>query len=279
MANRMDIASLSDRFAIWNDNKIIGISQRFFAEYNNPHIPVYTGNVDKPIVRYSPIISLEYSNQRAFRYELPLIRRAIRNPQFMCVSNGTVYSFEDDRLWYGDDYDFMMKGYAYLDGSLLVLIPYNEGALACTTSGLYYVNREVVQPVVNGRAIRARYAGQTQVGGVVVADNKVYVVRTEITDSGARIETASIISLPIDELVFEGKIKTVCDKRQLYLADDYNVYGFDTEHGIWNLRYNYGDRRIADIFITNGKLGVLFDNQIDEKAANVFEVYDTTGAL
>lgn len=279
MANRADVMDINDRFAIWNNNKIIGVSQRFFAQKHNAYRPVYEGNYQNLVVKYSPIISLEFSNQRAFRYELPLISRAIRNPQFLCVSNGTVYSFEDNRLWYGNDYDFMMKGYAYLDGSLLVLIPYNEGALACTTTGLYYVNREVVQPVVNGRMIRARYAGQTQVGGVVVADNKVYIVRTEITDSGARIETANIISVPIDELVFEGRIKVVCDKRQLYLADDYNIYGFDTQYGIWNLRYNYDDRRISDIYVMDGKLGVVFDNQIDEKKANTFDEEDHGGLL
>lgn len=263
--------SIIDRFAIWNGDKILGISQRLFVDKNNPDVPVYINNNIDPenlLVRYSPVLSLEFMNQRSFRFELPLIRRAIRKPQFLCVSNNYVYEFEDNRLWYGSAYDFMLTGYAYLDGSLLKLIAYNEGVLACTTSGLYYVNKEVVQPVVNGRAIRADFAGETQVGGVVIAENKVYVVKTEITDSGARIETANLISEPINELVFNGTIKLTCNKRQLYLADDYNVYGFDTRAGIWNLRYNYNNKHIANIFILDNRLGVLFDNEVDAAAAN-----------
>lgn len=267
------LGSLQDngRFAIWNDNRILSISQRLFVDKNNPDVPVYLGNNIDPenlLVRYSPVLSLEFMNQRSFRFELPLIRRAIRKPQFLCVSNNYVYEFEDNRLWYGSAYDFMLTGYTYLDGSLLKLIAYNEGILACTTSGLYYVNRETVQPVVNGRAIRADFAGETQVGGIVIAENKVYIVRTEITDSGARIETANLISEPINELVFNGEIKLACNKRQLYLADDYNVYGFDTRAGIWNLRYNYGNKRIADIFILDNRLGILFDNEVDAAKAN-----------
>lgn len=267
------LGSLQDngRFAIWNDNKILGISQRLFVNKNTPNVPVYIDNAVNPndlLVRYSPVLSLEFINQRSFRFELPLIRRAIRNPQFLCVSNNYVYEFEDNRLWYGSAYDFMLTGYTYLDGSLLKLIAYNEGVLACTTSGLYYVNRETVQPVVNGRAIRADFAGETQVGGIVIAENKVYVVKTEITDSGARIETANLISEPINELVFNGAIKLTCNKRQLYLADDYNVFGFDTRAGIWNLRYNYGNKRIADIFILDNRLGILFDNEVDAAKAN-----------
>lgn len=261
--------SKNGRFAIWNNNKILGISQRLFTDgtasvlYNQPSV-----DPNQLLVRYSPVLSLEYMNQRSFRFELPLIRRAIRKPQFLCVSNNYVYEFEDNRLWYGSAYDFMLTGYAYLDGSLLKLIAYNEGILACTTSGLYYVNRENVQPVVNGRAIRADFAGETQVGGIVIAENKVYVVRTEITDSGARIETANLISEPINELVFNGAIKLACNKRQIYIADDYNVYGFDTRAGIWNLRYNYGNKRIADIFILDNRLGILFDNEVDAAKAN-----------
>jgi len=267
IAQKADVANLTDRFAIWNNNKILAISQRLFAEKSTPHIPVYGKEHyfhDPLTTLYSPVISLEYMNQRAFRYDLPVICRAMRKPDLLCVSNNTVYSFEENRLWYGDAYDFMLRGYASLDGTLLIVIPYNEGVLACTSTGLYYVRREDVQPVVNGRNVVADYAGQSQVGGIIMSQNKIFIVRTEITDSGARIETAHLISPAIEDIVFEGRIKIACNRRQIYLADDYNVYGYDTEAGIWNLRFNYHGKRISEIFILDGRLGVLFDNQVDE---------------
>lgn len=279
LLNKDDILKTTDRFAIWNNGKILGISQRLFTR--DGYTPIYeieeNENTDNLKVMYSPVLSLDFMNYRAFNYDLPLISRAIRRPNHLCVSNNVVYSFEENRLWYGDAYDFMLKGYANLDGTLKVMIPYNEGVLACTTSGLYYVRKEDVQPVVNGRNIVAEFAGQSQVGGLVFSQNKIYLVRTEITDSGARIETSNIISIPIEDVVFEGKIKVACNKRQIYIADDFNVFGFDTEKAIWNLRYNYNGKRISDIYILDGRLGVLFDNQVDE--SEVYKLKKTSEIL
>jgi len=51
------------------------------------------------------------------------------------------------------------------------------------------------------------------------------------------------------------------------LADEYTVWLFDVKKNIWCGQYVYGENseKIQDLFVSNGKLGVIFETGIDRE--------------
>lgn len=276
------IDSLTQRFALWNESHIQGISQRFFADIVNREI-VYEGefqaetnnlnirdaeiNYNDYEIRSAPLMTLDYTGLRRIPMPLPLIRRAMRNPQHIALSGGYVYSIEDGKVWYGSVNDCMMVDSFEVNASIYQVAEFDSGLILATNKGLLFVDvGSPVRSVVRGETIIARFIAPCSGGVIAIEGRDIYIIYKHITDSGAWYPSAIKINPTASEINLEGELKTVSIGKYIYLADDWNLWIYNIDEKMWCGKFNYGSR-IHRLFVFNGKLAISFDSGIDRKLA------------
>ena len=265
------------RFALWNDSNIRGISQRdtkvFPVDENipwsdsNENFPDGLFNFEIKVVCH-PLMTLDYTGMRSIPMPLPLIRRAMRNPQHIVITGSNVYSVEDNKIWVGDVNDFMMIDEIELHSAIYDVKAFGDGIIASTKNGLFLVERgSGIKRVIDGEMIIPEFMGVCSGGVLVVADKKVYVIYRKMTDSGNWYPALAQINEQIEEANFEGKLKSVSIGSIIYLSDDYTVWLYDAKKSIWCGQYVYGENaeKIQRLFVSDGKLGVIFETGIDRE--------------
>jgi hypothetical protein len=264
---------MSHRFAIWNGSHIIGVSQRCFytsddIQYENAN--AVTGNYNLVTggipfeIGYMPIMRFDYQGRRQIPYPLPLIARAMRNPEKALISAGNIYSLEEGKLWYGFSGDMLLRDSIEFQATVRDMCSFDVGVIAATERGLQFVSKNNYQAVYKGEKIVPDYLATCSGGAIAVQGRKIYLVHKAMTDSGSWYPQVAEIGRQISEVVFEGSLQSVSIGSVIYLADDYNVWGYDLDMKVWSLKYNY-DTKIHKLFVFNDKLGLSFDAQIDRK--------------
>ena len=256
-----DVMKTSHRFALWNDSFVMGTSQRDIGFG-------YFNLTDYLRVICPPLMTLDYTGLRRIPMPLPLIRRAMRNPQHIVITGSNVYSVEDNKIWVGDVNDFMMIDEIELHSAIYDVQAFGSGIIASTKNGLFLVERgSGVKRVVDGERIIPQFMSACSGGVMVVEDQKIYIAYRKVTDSGSWYPALVQINTQIEEANFEGKLKSVSIGDIIYLADEYTVWLYDTKKSIWCGQYVYGENaeKIQRLFVSNGKLGVIFETGIDRE--------------
>lgn len=271
--------SLNSRFALWNNSHIQGISQRAFLDVGTGEM-IYEDNLsdlsgnqnihpeDKTIkIVYAPLMTLDYTGLRRIPMPLPMIRRAMRNPQHIALSCGYVYSIEDGKVWYGSVNDCMMVDSFEVNASIYQVAEFDSGLILATNKGLLFVDvGSPVRSVVRGETIIARFIAPCSGGVIAIEGRDIYIIYKHITDSGAWYPSAIKINPTASEINLEGELKTVSIGKYIYLADDWNLWIYNIDEKMWCGKFNYGSR-IHRLFVFNGKLAIIFDSGIDRKLA------------
>ena len=259
------------RFAIWNNGWIYAVSQRCFGNGTDCNIiyedeVIASGNYNKPenrlYVYYTPVCSMDYSGRRRFEYPLPLISRAIRNPQKLVFAGSKVYSLEDSGIWYGSISDMMLKDRIDIQANVFDAVEFDDGILVSTSKGLFFISDAGIKAVHRGEGIIPQFLSACSGGAIAVKDGIIYIVHKTITDTGAWYPQATRIGDSIINVNFDGSLKSVSINNYIYLADNYNVWAYDIDAKIWSLKFTYGSK-IHKIFVFNGKLGIDFDADVD----------------
>lgn len=268
-------SALNSRFALWNNSHIQGISQRFF--HDNDSV-VYEGvlqnsennnSISDPeetlSVGYAPLMTLDYTGLRRIPMPLPMIRRAMRNPQHLTTAGGKVYSVEDNKIWVGSVDDFMMVDYIEIHSAVDHIASMDTGIVASTRQGLFYVaSGEGIKRVIGGEMIMSKFLAPCS-GGVLSVDGRdIHIVYKQVTDSGAWYPTVAKINNALTEINLEGEIKSVSIDDMIYIADDWNVWIYDMANKVWAGKRHYKNR-IHRLFAYKNKLGVAFETGVDRR--------------
>jgi len=285
------IRELKNRFATYNDSRIVGISQRCFTGtaveliyYDNAgdgtetnyniqpsNAPLIPDNIR---ISFLPFMSLDYTGLRHVPYTLPLIRRAIRNPQHLSLSGGKVYCVEDNRLWYGDASDMMLENSITMHSQVLSMCKFDSSVVLSTRLGLFYVSDVGLVAIIGGENIVSDELFYSSGGCIAINENEVYLIYKETTSSGNWYAKCFKISDDISNVNFSGTVKSISIGSKIYIADDWNVWIYDIDIKSWCGKRTYKDK-IHRIWNHNEKLGLCFDSSINR--LNGFDSPDTSG--
>ena len=268
---------LNSRFAVWNNSYIQGISQRAFLDVGTGEM-IYEDNLsdlsgnqnihseDKTIkIIYAPLMTLDYTGLRRIPMPLPMIRRAMRNPQHLTTAGGKVYSVEDNKIWVGSVDDFMMTDFIEIHSAVDHIASMDTGIVVSTRQGLFYVaSGEGIKRVIGGEMIMSKFLAPCS-GGVLSVDGRdIHIVYKQVTDSGAWYPTVAKINNALTEINLEGEIKSVSIGDMIYIADDWNVWIYDMANKVWAGKRHYKNR-IHRLFAYKNKLGVAFETGVDRR--------------
>jgi hypothetical protein len=274
------IARSSERFAVWNNSHIQGISQRFFVDTINQEI-VYEGefqfesnnlnirddeiNYSDYKIGYAPLMTLDYTGLRRIPMPLPMIRRAMRNPQHLTTAGGKVYAVEDNKIWVGSVDDFMMIDYIEIHSAVDHIAGMDSGIVVSTRQGLFYVaSGEGIKRIIGGEMIMSKFLAPCS-GGVLSVDGRdIHIIYKQVTDSGSWYPTVAKINNALTEINLEGEIKSVSIGKRIYIADDWNVWIYDMDDKVWAGKKHYKNR-IHRLFSYGNKLGLAFETGVDRR--------------
>lgn len=262
-----DKAQSSHRLAIWNNDYIVAVGQRFF--YDPIEKDIVYENDDAADVGYynydnatknlrigaSPIVAMDNTGIRKLALPLPLIRRAMRNPQELAIAGGQLFVVEDSKLWYGNSTDLMLTDFIELQSDVLGMASFDNGVVVATKSGLFFLTEGTYKKVYNSDSVIVDFIAPCSGGAVVVRGKDIYLVHKQVADNGAWYPSLMEIGTPITETNFVGHLKSVSIGDKIYLADDWNVWLFDITTKAWSGIWNY-DAKIQQIFRHNNKLGI-----------------------
>ena len=267
------MANADNRFAIWNNSHIQGISQRFFFDDSGI---VYEGNFweeegnlnemkDKLQIGYAPLMTLDYTGMRRIPMPMPMIRRAMRNPQLISMSGGKVYVVEDNKVWIGSVDDFMMIDYLEVHSTINHMATMDAGVVLATRTGLFYLEAgQGTKQVIGGENIMSKYLTPCSGGVLSVDGREIHIVYKHVTETGAWYPAVSKINKALTEINLEGEIKSVSIGSKIYVADDWNVWIYDMENKVWAGKEHY-ENRIHRLFVHRGKLGLAFETGVDRR--------------
>lgn len=264
------------RIALWNNDSILAKSQRFFYDNSTREI-VYEsyGEIDTSYFNWglktqnmrtgaSPVVAMDNTGIRKISMPLPLVRRAMRNPQHVSVSGGKLYVVEDNKLWFGSSAELMLTNEVELQSGVYGIAEFDSGVVVTTKSGMFYVAEGQYQKVYNSDGVVASFIAPCSGGCIAVEDKDVYLVTKHVTDSGSWYPALQEIGTPISEVNFVGSLKSTSIGYKIYLADDWNVWVFNLKTKAWSGVFNYGSK-IQKVFRFNNKLGVSFCSDIDKR--------------
>ena len=269
-------ATKNFRIALWNNDSILAKSQRFFYD-NAAREIVYEsdGELDTGYFNWglktqnmrtgaSPVVAMDNTGIRKISMPLPLVRRAMRNPQHVSVSGGKLYVVEDNKLWFGSSAELMLTNEVELQSGVYGIAEFDSGVVVTTKSGMFYVAEGQYQKVYNSDGVVASFIAPCSGGCIAVEDKDVYLVTKHVTDSGSWYPVLQEIGTPISEVNFVGSLKSTSIGYKIYLADDWNVWVFNLKTKAWSGVFNYGSK-IQMVFRFNNKLGVSFCSDIDKR--------------
>jgi len=196
---------------------------------------------------------------------MPMIRRAMRNPQHLTTAGGKVYAVEDNKIWVGSVDDFMMIDYIEIHSAVDHIASMDSGIVVSTRQGLFYVaSGEGIKRVIGGEMIMSKFLAPCS-GGVLSVDGRdIHIVYKQVTDSGAWYPTVAKINNALTEINLEGEIKSVSIGDMIYIADDWNVWIYDMANKVWAGKRHYKNR-IHRLFAYKNKLGVAFETGVDRR--------------
>ena len=275
-----EILSATQRFALWNNSHIMGISQRAFCDTNGI---VYKGSqqlelsnfnyYSDPVsgekltlnICYLPLMTLDFTGLRRIPMPLPMIRRAMRNPQHLTTAGGKVYSVEDNKIWVGSVDDFMMTDFIEIHSAVDHIASMDTGIVVSTRQGLFYVaSGEGIKRVIGGEMIMSKFLAPCS-GGVLSVDGRdIHIIYKQVTDSGAWYPSVAKINNALTEINLEGEIKSVSIGDMIYIADDWNVWIYDMANKVWAGKKHYKNR-IHRLFGYKNKLGVAFETGVNRR--------------
>ena len=273
-----EVSFLNDnpsRFALWNNSYIQGISQRFFHNdtdiiyegliQEDPYNMNYQTVPETTKIGYAPLMTLDYTGLRRIPMPLPMIRRAMRNPQHLTTAGGKVYSVEDNKIWVGSVDDFMMTDFIEIHSAVDHIASMDTGIVVSTRQGLFYVaSGEGIKRVIGGEMVMSKFLAPCS-GGVLSVDGRdIHIVYKQVTDSGAWYPTVAKINNALTEINLEGEIKSVSIGDMIYIADDWNVWIYDMANKVWAGKRHYKNR-IHRLFAYKNKLGVAFETGVDRR--------------
>ena len=129
---------------------------------------------DKLQIGYAPLMTLDYTGMRRIPMPMPMIRRAMRNPQLISMSGGKVYVVEDNKVWIGSVDDFMMIDYMEVHSTINHMATMDAGVVLATRTGLFYLEAgQGTKQVMGGENIMSKYLTPCS-GGVLSVDGERY---------------------------------------------------------------------------------------------------------
>jgi len=196
---------------------------------------------------------------------LPMIRRAMRNPQHLTTAGGKVYAVEDNKIWVGSVDDFMMIDYIEIHSAVDHIASFDTGIIASTRQGLFYVaSGEGIKRVVGGEMIMSKFLAPCSGGALSVDGRDIHIVYKQVTETGAWYPTVAKINNALTEINLEGEIKSVSIGKRIYIADDWNVWIYDMDDKVWAGKKHYKNR-IHRLFSHKNKLGLAFETGVDRR--------------
>lgn len=276
------IINSRERFAVWNSSHIQGISQRFFINDLLTKSIAYEGEVNTDVgsfnqrdsgvqykIGFAPLMTLDYTGLRRIPMPLPMIRRAMRNPQFVSIAGGNVYVVEDNKIWVGSVNDFMMVDYIEIHSTVNHMASFGEGVIVSTKNGLFYCALgEGMKQVVGGETVLSKFLAPCSGGVLSVDERDVHIIYKRVTETGAWYPAVVKINDALSEINLEGEIKSVSIGKNIYVADDWNIWVYDMTNKVWAGKeyYNY---KIHRLYVLNNKLGIAFEDGVNRR--NAFE--------
>lgn len=274
-----EISKRTDRLTVWNNDHIVSRAQRVFYKKGST-LPdyeiIYEGVAQLPgdyndcsdledmRIGAIPFTAMDNTGIRKISMPLPLVRRAMRNPQHVSVSGGKLYVVEDNKLWFGSSAELMLTNEVELQSGVYGIAEFDSGVVVTTKSGMFYVAEGQYQKVYNSDGVVASFIAPCSGGCIAVEDKDVYLVTKHVTDSGSWYPALQEIGTPISEVNFVGSLKSTSIGYKIYLADDWNVWVFNLKTKAWSGVFNYGSK-IQKVFRFNNKLGVSFCSDIDKR--------------
>ena len=266
------------RFAVMNDGKVLGISQRCFANSENL-VPVYKQSVtvsgtrdinyqdDIDMIGYLPVCALENIYIRGFNYESPAIQKDVDKAKDIVENSGAVFMLENGRIWIGSNIESLVfNATTNLPDTANMIAKFDNGVLAFCKDSIKFIYPNGKYNDVQGLS---QFKNVTCVKAKWLPDNSVYAVTSEgeiakisiqYTQNNDKFYMAQNISYPISDVIFTHETDIAFSNNTIWFSRTNDVYGF-SRNG-WMERVSFGDNIIKGIFTYKDELCIIFNNGI-----------------
>ena len=274
-----------DRFAVYNDGRLLGLSQKAYRnDSSTDYETIYNKtasatdyNVPSGNLRtsYMPVCSLEMQSVKP-AYNIDESVEVMTNPRDIVINGNVVYLLDGKSLWLSDK-SMLLKQMIPIDFDIYAIDKFQAGAVISSSKGLYYItNKGTFTLIANGEGIihKSSAAGG---GGVYIISKKdeVWEVRM-VNVNGAVYPQAQRISDIIHNTQWGAFPKMhYCDDT-LWIAREEDIYGY--YEGGWKKKYEYG-RTITRINSIDDKLVVVTNNKFGNMLNVDNIIVDAPGAF
>lgn len=281
-----------NRFAVWNDGKIIGISQKAFVD--STYKPIYSitdtraakvyddaiasglvpcqTTVDVSI-GYMPVMALDYMSLRSFGYVKEFISEGMNNPIDVAENLGNVYKADGGTLSVGSFVNSFVFTEQYNFGQEIVAIkPILSGVVVFTKSDMFYVSSKGTREEVSGklnlkssRIIKAKNYDNIIFG--LTDGNDIFALTVAFSDNGNPYVKCENLSGAIPCMQWDSNVDFAYSNGTIWVATGSEIWGFF--NGGWTKKYEFSEKIIHSISSFRDRLAVSFDDDIIIRSVSI----------
>ena len=274
-----------NRFAVWNDGKIIGISQKVFMD--SEYKPIYsitdkreTKTYDDSIsdglvpcqttasilIGYMPVMALDYMSLRSFGYVKEFISEGMNNPIDVAENLGIIYKADGGTLSVGSFINSFVFTNQYNFGQEIVAIkPILSGVVVFTKSDMFYVSNQGNREEVSGklslrssRIVRAKNYDNIIFG--LTDGNDIFALTVAFADNGNPYVKCENLSGAIPCMQWDSNVDFAYSNGTIWVATGSDIWGFF--NGGWTKKFEFSGKTIHSISSFRDRLAVSFDDDI-----------------
>jgi len=266
------------RFAVMNDSKVIGVSQRCFAN-SEDLVPVYKQSVtvsgirdinyqdDIDMIGYLPVCAIENMYIRGFVYDSPSIQKDVDKAKDIVENSGSVFLLENGRIWIGSNIESLVfNATTNLPDTANTIAKFDSGVLAFCKDSIKFVysngkftDVQGLHQFKNVTCVKAKWLPDGSVYAIT-SEGEIARISIQYTENNDKFYMAQNISYPISDVIFTHETDIAYSNNTIWFSRINDVYGF-TRNG-WMSRVSFGDNIIKGIFTYKDELCIIFNNGI-----------------
>ncbi len=266
------------RFAVMNDSKVIGVSQRCFAN-SEDLVPVYKQNVTVSAVRdinyqdeidmvgYLPVCAIENIYIRGFIYDSPSIQKDVDKAKDIVENSGSVFLLENGRIWIGSNIESLVfNATTNLPDTANSIAKFDTGVLAFCKDSVKFVypngkftEVQGLHQFKNATCVKAKWLPDGSVYAIT-SEGEIARISIQYTENNDKFYMAHNISHPISDVIFTHETDIAYSNNTIWFSRINDVYGF--RRNGWMSRVSFGDNIIKGIFTYKDELCIIFNNGI-----------------
>lgn len=273
-----------NRFAVWNEGVVLGISQKVF--FDSEYKPIYSISDLRPAkqyddtetgivpfqttenigVGYMPVCALDFMSSRRFGYAGDGNTFGLNNPKEIVVNNNIVYSVMGGSIAVGSMNEaFTFFAYYSFAVDIISIKPVKDGVVVFAKGDIFTMGMDGTRGNVSGvdslksKTVIKSFEKDKNVFGLTDA-GEIVVIGITFSDTGVPYVACTRISDAISSKKWESNFEFAVCNSTLYVCSGNEIYGYSG--GAWTKKHVFDDKKIAGISSYRNKLVVSFDDDL-----------------